>query len=124
MQAFPCRVSRWVTTQIFPLIVGVFVFQMVMVHGAVSQAQEIERVSGRKTIEKISPAYPEIAKTLKLSGKVKIIARVSPGGKVVATEIVGGHPILARAAVDAVVQWRYEAGPQQTNEIAVITFQP
>jgi len=68
--------------------------------------------------------HPEIAKTLKLSGKVRIIARVAPSGKVVSTEVVGGHPILARAASDAVLQWRYEPAREQTEETAVITFEP
>jgi len=49
---------------------------------------------------------------------------VAPSGKVVATEIVGGHPVLARAAADAILQWRYEPGPQQTEETAVVSFEP
>jgi len=124
MPVFPCKLSRWLNSGISFLVVGCVVFQVAIPSRSLLQAQEIEQVSFRKAVQKIAPAYPEIAKTLKLSGKVRIIAKVAPSGKVVATEIVGGHPVLAKAAADAVLQWRYEPGPQQTSEIAIITFQP
>ena len=113
--------ARCSLTGIFLLTVSSFI-----AFSSILQAQEqgIERVSQRKTVQQVAPTYPEMAKTLKLSGKVRIIAKVAPSGKVVSAEVVGGHPILARAATDAVLQWRYEPGPQQTSEIAVITFEP
>jgi TonB family protein len=117
------RSTRYFDASIFWLVLGLFIFQIGFVARS-SQAQEIEQTSNRKTVQLVLPAYPKIAKTMKLSGRVRIIAKVAPSGKVVSTEVVGGHPILARAAADAVLQWRYEPARDQTNEIAVITFEP
>jgi TonB family protein len=104
-------------------VLGLFIFPVTLI-ASPSQAQEIEQTSNRRTVQRVAPAYPEIAKTMKLSGKVRIIAKVAPSGKVVSIEIVGGHPILARAAADAIMQWRYEPAREQTDEIAVISFEP
>jgi len=123
MQAFPCKFIRSLAASSLWLVVGLFIFQ-ICVPAKLSQAQEIERISSRKTVQRVAPAYPEIAKSMKLSGKVRILAKVAPSGKVVSTEIVGGHPVLARAAADAVLQWRYEPAHDQTDEMAVITFEP
>lgn len=123
MQACARKVRRSFDTGIFWLVLGIVIFQISLV-AKPSQAQQIQQTSNRKTVQRVAPAYPEIAKTMKLSGKVRIIAKVAPSGKVVSTEVVGGHPILARAAADAVLQWRYEPAREQTDEMAVITFEP
>lgn len=48
---------------------------------------------------------------------------VDPEGSVERVELVGGHPMLAPAAMDAVLQWKYrplalrgEAVPVETTE--------
>lgn len=78
----------------------------------------------RKVVEKITPRYPEMARTLKLSGIVRVAIRVAPNGKVVSAEVMGGHPLLAQVAVDAVRQWRFEPASQETQEVVSFTFQP
>jgi len=78
----------------------------------------------RKATDKILPHYPEMARTLKLSGNVRLAVRVAPNGKVISTEVLGGHPLLAQAAADAVQQWRFETAPQETQEIVSLTFHP
>jgi TonB family protein len=107
----------------FWFVLALFIFQITLL-ASPSQAQEIEQTSNRKTVQRVTPAYPDVAKAMKLSGKVRIIAKVAPSGKVLSIEVVGGHPILARAAADAVLQWRYEPAREQTDEIAVIAFEP
>ncbi|HUB02331.1 MAG TPA: energy transducer TonB [Terriglobales bacterium] len=123
MPAFPRKFRCGSVASLSWLVLGLVILQVV-VPARPLQGQTVERLSSRKTVQKTMPAYPEIAKELKLSGKVRIIAKVAPSGKVVATEIVGGHPVLARAAADAILQWRYEPGPQQTEETAVVSFEP
>jgi protein TonB len=44
---------------------------------------------------------------LQLAGPVVLDAAIGVDGKVGRVKIVSGHPILARAAIDAVRQWRY-----------------
>jgi TonB family protein len=89
-----------------------------------SISQQLESESHRKAAEKIAPHYPEMARTLKLTGIVRLNVRVAPNGKVLSAEVLGGHPLLAQVAVDAVRQWRFEAAPHETQEIVSLTFQP
>lgn len=91
---------------------------------SVSQAQQIKGPLSRRIEQKVVPVYPELARKMRLTGKVRIIATVAPSGKVVSIQVVGGHPVLARAAADAVMQWRYEPTLQGTNEIAIVSFDP
>ena len=123
MQVRVCKFRGGFDTNIIWLVLGFFIFQFGVLPKP-SQAQEIESASSRKTVERVTPDYPEIAKTMKLSGTVRIVAKVAPSGKVVSTEVLGGHPILARAAVQAVLRWRYEPAREQTDEMATITFEP
>jgi TonB family protein len=99
----------------------IVLFPLLLVGLALGQEQF---ESHRKAIEKITPRYPEMARTLKLSGSVKIAVRVAPNGKVISAEILGGHPLLAQVAVDAVRQWRFALASQETEEVVSFTFQP
>jgi len=55
----------------------------------------------------VMPSYPSNARMLRLEGKVLLRAVVSGEGKITQVKTVSGHPILAKAATDAVRQWRY-----------------
>jgi outer membrane biosynthesis protein TonB len=37
---------------------------------------------------------------------------------------VGGHPVLANAALDAVRKWRFEAGAEESTGIVEFHFDP
>ena len=87
-------------------------------------AQEAQPETHRKVVQKVVPQYPELAKSIKLSGMVRVAANVAPNGSVVSASVLGGHPLLGRAAVDAVRRWRFEPAPQQTEEIVFLTFHP
>jgi TonB family protein len=76
----------------------------------------------RKVRTRTMPDYPQIAKQLKITGKVKIEATISPDGHVVSTHVVGGSPVLVGAATDALKKWRYEPGPKETTEIVEFDF--
>jgi len=78
----------------------------------------------RKVVFRVAPEYPDVARKIKLGGTVRLAVEVGPNGKVVSTRILGGHPVLAKFAVDAVQQWKFEASPQLTEEIVQINFQP
>jgi len=47
------------------------------------------------------------------SGTVELRVQISPDGAVKQVEVVSGHPILAKAAVDAMAQWKFQ--PQLRN---------
>jgi TonB family protein len=76
----------------------------------------------RKTKGTVVPRYPALARQLKLSGKVKIEVTVSPDGRVKATRVLGGSPILVNAALDAVRMWKYEVSSKETVELIELDF--
>jgi TonB family protein len=76
----------------------------------------------RKPRTKVTPEYPSIARQLNLQGKVKIETTISADGRVINTRVIGGNPVLASAAQDALKKWRFEPGPKDTTEIIEIDF--
>jgi protein TonB len=53
-------------------------------------------------INRVQPVYPRI------SGTVRLHAIISKQGTVESLEVLSGHPLLVRAAMDAVQQWKYK----------------
>lgn len=78
----------------------------------------------RKVKSKVAPPYPELARRLNISGVVKVEVTVAANGSVKNTKLIGGHPLLAAAALEALKKWRYEAGPQETTGIVEFHFDP
>ena len=66
--------------------------------GAVEQALLVHRVE---------PRYPALARQMHLEGTVRLHAVIGIDGAIRELEVESGHPLLARAARDAVLQWRY-----------------
>ncbi len=78
----------------------------------------------RRTKSKVPPVYPELAKRMNITGVVKILVTVSPNGSIKDARLVGGHPVLANAALDAVKKWRFETGPEESTGIVEFRFSP
>jgi TonB family protein len=76
----------------------------------------------RKVKSKVSPAYPELAKRMSVSGKVKIEVVITPDGRVKSTRIIGGHPLLVQACQDAVKEWKFAPAPEETTQIVEFEF--
>ncbi|MGA8222311.1 MAG: energy transducer TonB [Candidatus Acidiferrales bacterium] len=55
-----------------------------------------------------APEYPPLARVAKIEGTVTISAQIGTDGTIVSLQTTSGHPLLIRAALDAVKQWRYE----------------
>ncbi len=81
-----------------------------------------EQETTRQPTKRVKPAYPELARLLKLSGKVKLGVGVTPEGKVKSVQVIGGHPILAAAASEAARQWLFEPAPKESSELLVFEF--
>ena len=87
--------------------------------------QEIKgQETNRKVKSKVSPVYPDLARRMNISGVVKVRVTVASNGSVKDAQLVGGHPLLAGAAMDAVRKWRFEARPEETSEILEFRFDP
>jgi TonB family protein len=78
----------------------------------------------RKIRVRVSPIYPDIARKMKLNGTVRVQVVISPNGNVKETKVIGGHPILVTAAVDAVKKWKFDPASAETTGILEIRFDP
>jgi len=78
--------------------------------------------SKRKVKSKTAPVYPELAKRMSVSGKVKIEVVIAPDGHVKSTRIVGGHPLLVQACQDAVKEWKFLPAPEETTQVVEFEF--
>jgi TonB family protein len=87
------------------------------------QAWGQEEIS-RKAKFKVAPVYPDLARRMNITGVVKVQVTVAANGTVKNTKLVGGHPVLANAAMDAVKKWRFEAGSEESTGIVEFRFDP
>ena len=78
----------------------------------------------RKIVSQVVPVYPELASKMQITGTVKVEATVGPNGKVKSTQVVGGSPVLVRAAVDAIEKWKWATAPQESKELIELNFHP
>jgi len=88
-----------------------------------SIAQEPSEAS-RKIISKVVPIYPELARTMQIHGTVRVNVVIAPSGKVKLTQVVGGNPVLIKAAVDAIEKWKWAPASQETKELIQLDFHP
>ena len=58
-------------------------------------------------IYKVQPIYPPLARAARIQGTVMLRAVISRTGTIENLQVVSGPPLLVRAAMDAVLQWRY-----------------
>lgn len=83
-----------------------------------------DRRPGRKVIARVQPAYPQILKNAHIGGVVRLKATVPANGTVTKVVILGGNPILAESAVQAVMLWKFAASATQTEEELILAFDP
>jgi TonB family protein len=76
----------------------------------------------RKVKSKVSPAYPELAKRMNVTGKVKIEVVITPDGRVKSTRVIGGHPLLVQACQDAVKEWKFAPASEESTQIVEFEF--
>jgi protein TonB len=55
----------------------------------------------------VQPQYPSIAIQARISGPVVLHALISRQGNIENLQVLSGPPLLVKAAMDAVRQWRY-----------------
>lgn len=74
-------------------------------------------VSQGLLVKRVQPIYPQQALQMRISGEVQLQAKIAKDGSVRKVQVVKGEPILARAAHDAVQQWKYK--PYLLNGVPV-----
>jgi len=85
-------------------------------------AQTVNEEGKRKTKSRTAPTYPELARRMNISGKVKIEVVIAPDGRVRSAKAVGGHPLLVQSCLDAVRDWRYEPAGEETVQLVEFEF--
>ena len=91
--------------------------------GASGFAQSASTDDGKRKVKtKTAPAYPELARRMNVTGKVKIEVVITPDGRVKSTRVIGGHPLLVQSCQDAVKEWKFIAAPEETTQIVEFDF--
>ena len=97
---------------------GLFALSVVVV-GQQEQAEPT-----RKIVSRVLPNYPQMARTMNIKGSVKAEALVKPNGTVKSIDVKGGHPVLVRAAQEAIYKWKWEPSGHETREPIEVRFDP
>ena len=92
------------------------------IHVGAQQTQNDDIVRLAKS--KVQPLYPELARKMNIAGTVKIEVVVAPNGSVKYARVVGGHPVLAGAALDAAKKWRFEPASAESSGVIDFKFEP
>ena len=76
-------------------------------------------------ISKAVPEYPQMAKQMRLSGRVEVEAVIDPEGNVEKTQVVSGNALLSGAAVNALKRWKFTpftSGGKPCRAVTTIAF--
>ena len=76
-------------------------------------------VTGGRLIHKVDPIYPSEGRLQHLEGAVVLDVLVGEDGRVRQVQVTNGPPLLAKAASDAVKQWRYEPSLLNGRAVAI-----
>ena len=114
------------------LIVGM----MAQVSGGEPQKLD-EKATPPKVLEKVNPVYPPEAKEKRIQGTVILEAMINEKGEVLEVKAQSGKekaltdeeeatatadPILVKAAIDAVKQWKYEPYRDASGKALPVRF--
>jgi len=79
------------------------------VHKPVPQTLRVSQgISQGMLLKRVQPVYPQQARQMRLQGAVQLEANIGKDGGITSVKITSGDSILARAALDAVKQWKYK----------------
>jgi outer membrane biosynthesis protein TonB len=61
---------------------------------------------------------------MNVTGKVKLEVVIAPDGHVKSTRVIGGHPLLVQPCQDAVKEWKFFPGSQESVQVVEFDFSP
>jgi protein TonB len=88
---------------------------------APSHLLRISHMEPGSLIRRVQPIYPEPAKRAGIQGFVILKAVIAKDGSIEQLQVLNGHPLLARAALQAVHDWRYRPYILNGNAVEVET---
>lgn len=107
--------SRW--TRLAMSVTAVALFASIV------PAQQATTDEGKRKVKsRTTPSYPELARRMNVSGKVKIEVTITPDGHVRSTRVIGGHPLLVQSCQDSVKEWKFLAAPEENTQTIECDF--
>jgi TonB family protein len=97
-------------------------FTTLLALGMVTAQQPTSEEGKRKAKSKVNPQFSDLARQMHLSGKVKIEIVIAPDGHVKSARALGGHPVLVQSCLEAVKDWKYETGPEDSTQVIEFDF--
>ncbi|HEX3091272.1 MAG TPA: energy transducer TonB [Candidatus Angelobacter sp.] len=82
----------------------------------------VSHLSEAQLVNRVEPVYPHVAAVAGIQGQVKLHAIIARDGSIQSLNAISGHPLLVRAALDAVGQWRYRPYYLNGEAVEVETF--
>ena len=79
----------------------------------------ISHVTEATPVHKVPPVYPLEARAIHLGGAVVLEATITEDGSTRDLKVISGPPVLAKAAIEAVRQWRYRPSLLNGKPVAV-----
>jgi protein TonB len=73
----------------------------------VVQQTRVSHMMEGNLLRRVQPDYPPLARSARIQGPVLLAAVISKDGAIQNLQVLSGHPLLVRAAVEAVRQWHY-----------------
>jgi protein TonB len=88
-------------------------------------AAAVQRITGgvvkmANPIHRVEPLYPALARQMHVQGTVEIEGVIGVDGRMRELHVKSGHPLLVKAAVDAVRQWVYEPSTLNGSPVEVV----
>ncbi|MGH9785109.1 MAG: energy transducer TonB [Terriglobia bacterium] len=79
-------------------------------------------VQAAKLLFQPRTAYPPLARQARVQGAVRLEAVINMDGTIENLRVLSGHPLLIRAALDSVQQWRYQPTLLNGEPVEVVTI--
>jgi len=89
---------------------SVKLFQVAALALTLAMAMPARAADERAVKSRVAPAYPEIARRMKIAGVVRVEATVDADGRVTDVKTLSGNRMLAAAAEQAVQNWKFVPG--------------
>ncbi len=78
-------------------------------------------VQQARLLHQVKPSYPQVARNVRVQGRVILEAVIDREGRVDKLRVLSGHPLLVAAALDAVRQWNYRPTLLNGEPVEVMT---
>jgi len=91
-------------------------FILLSISAGLAQGPMTRLPSQPKPVTTTLPRYPPIARAACVQGKVAVLVEVDLKGKVTATDVLYGHPLLRRTAESSAREWTFDTSQEELGQ--------